>query len=292
MNTFPSSNSLSISVRIYRALLVAYPKTFREHYETQLVQVFRDSFREAYRHHGMPGVIDLWLHTCADLLVTALIERVMERSQYMFSPKVVLWGGIAGVFCGLFWMMTGIAPDSPALELALVLGLGGLAGLYSRQAGQGGRLGLAGFALGILGTVLALATLWWGFTSGSLSPSTVRTEPVLAAPTLLILLLAMVTMSIGLSLLGITSLRAKTLNRWRGLPLGVGLLSALNGLTFWLVYYVPLSQGRNPWVVWPPEGYGLTVASLVLLGLGWMGLGAMLAIEAEAKVAQPPPASA
>ena len=107
MSNFSLANSLSVSVRIYRALLVAYPKKFREHYETQMVQVFRDSFREAYHLNGIPGVIDLWLHTFADLLVTALIERITERSRYMFSPKVVLWGGVAGVFCGLFWLMSG-----------------------------------------------------------------------------------------------------------------------------------------------------------------------------------------
>ena len=105
MNSFSLANSLSVSVRIYRALLVAYPKTFREHYETQLVQVFRDSFRYEYHRNGISGVIDLWLHTFADLLVTALIERIMERSQYMFSPKVILWGGVAGAFGGMFWMM-------------------------------------------------------------------------------------------------------------------------------------------------------------------------------------------
>jgi hypothetical protein len=294
MNSSPLANSLSISVRVYRALLVAYPKKFREHYETQMVQVFRDSFREAYHHHGMLGMIDLWLHTFADLLVTALIERISEGSQYMFSPKVILWGGVASVFSGLFWLMMGIAPSSggTTFVLALVLGLGGLAGLYSRQAGQGGRLALAGFALGIIGTVLALATLWWGFTSGRLSPSTLQTEPVLAAPTVLILLLGLVTLSIGLSLLGITSLRAKTPHRWQGLPLGVGLLSIMQSMTFWLVYYVPMSQGRNPWYTWPPEGYVLNVAALVLLGLGWMGLGIMLATEAEAQIAPPPPASA
>src|SRR3546814_5235001 len=48
--------SLSVSVRVYRALLVAYPKAFREHYESQMVQVFRDSTREAYHHGGMSGV--------------------------------------------------------------------------------------------------------------------------------------------------------------------------------------------------------------------------------------------
>ena len=211
----------------------------------------------------------------------------------MFSPKVILWGGVAGVFSGTFWMV-GLAPSSggATLVIALVLGLGALVSLYSRQAWQVGKLGLAGFALGIIGTLLWLATLWWGFASGRLSPATIRTEPILAAPVVLILLLAGVTLGIGLVLLGVASLRAKTLHRWRGLPLGLGLLSIIQSMTFWLVYYVPLSQGRNPWDTWPPDGYVLSVAALVLLGLGWIALGTMLATEAEATIAQPPPASA
>ena len=207
----------------------------------------------------------------------------------MFSPKVILWGGLAGAFSGLLWMMSG--SGGAAGVLALVLGLGGLAGFYSRQAGQGGKLGLAGFALGIIGTVLALAALGWGFTSGRFSPSNIQSEPILAAPGSAIISLALVILGIGLALLGLTSLRTKTLHRWRGLPLGAGLLNALFGITFWLVYYVPLSQGRNPWDTWPPEGYGLSVAALVLLGLSWMGLGITLATEADVQVA-PPPASA
>src|SRR3990172_3171378 len=198
MNNSPLANSLSVSVQIYRALLVAYPKKFREHYETQMVQVFRDSFREAYHHNGMPGVIDLWLHTIVDLVFTALIERIMERSQYMFSPKVILWGGVTSVFSGMFWMMAGTG--GATFVIALVLGLGGLVSLYSRLARQGGSLGLAGFALGIIGTVLALATNWWGTTSGILSNSGIEREPVLATQTILILMLAIVTLGIGLAL--------------------------------------------------------------------------------------------
>ena len=180
------------------------------------------------------------------------------------------------------------------MVLALVLGLGGLVGLYSRQAGQGGRLGLAGFALGIIGTVLALATNWWGTTSGILSNSGIEREPVLAARTILILMLAIVTLGIGLALLGVASLRAKTLHRWRILPLGLGLLHALFGITGLLAFYVPMSQGRNPFDPWPPQGYTFIIAESVLLGLGWMGLGVTLATEGDAQipVAQNPSASA
>ena len=290
MNTFPSSNSLSVSVRVYRALLMAYPKTFREHYETQLVQVFRDSFRDEYHHNGMPGVIDLWLHTFADLLVTALMERIMERSQFMFSPKVILWGGLASVFGGLFWMLAGLSNSPAALVLALVLGLGGLASLYSRQAGQGGKLGLAGFTLGIIGTVLALAVLWWAFTSGLVA--NMKRDPASVAPWAFIYPLALVISGIGLTLLGLASWRAKTLHIWRGLPLGLGLLSIIYSLTIWLVGTVPLSQGRLPWDTWNFGFYVLYPAVHVLLGLGWMGLGLMLTTEADPQVTQSPPASA
>jgi len=294
MNNILSANSLSSSVRVYRTLLVAYPKRFREQYEAQMVQVFRDSIREAYHNHGIGGLADLWIHILFDLVFTALNERIMERSQYMFSPKVILWGGVASAFGGLFWLMTVIAPSSAGATfvLALVLGLGGLAGLYSRQAGQGGRLGLAGLALGSIGTVLALTTQWSGLTSGP----TIRNEPVVAAAAVLILSLAFVTLGIGLALLGVASLRAKTPHRWRGLPLGLGLLNTIQGLTIWLIAYVPLSQGRIPVDPWNLGNYGLLVVFVMfaLLGLGWIGLGTMLASEGDAQipVAQPPSASA
>jgi hypothetical protein len=290
MNSFSLANSLLVSVRIYRALLVAYPKTFREDYEIQMVQVFRDSFREAYHCNGVPGAIDLWLHTFADLLVTALIERISEGSQYMFSPKVILWGGLASLFGGLFWILAGLSNSPAALVLALVLGLGGLVGLYSRQAGQGGKLGLAGFALGIIGTVLPLAVLWWAFTSGLVA--NMKRDPASAAPWALIFPLALVISGIGLTLLGVASWRAKTPHGWRGLPLGLGLLSIIYSLTIWLVSIVPLSQGRLPWDTWNFGFFVLYPAVNVLLGLGWMGLGLMLTTEADPQGTQSPPASA
>jgi hypothetical protein len=295
MSNFSLTNSLSVSVRIYRTLLLAYPKKFREHYQTQMVQVFRNSFKDTYHHNGMPGVIDLWLHTCADLLVTALMERLSEGSQYMFSPKFILWGGVAGAFGGMFWMM--VSGGGVAVVLALVLGLGGLVSLYSRQAGQGGKLALASFALGIIGTVLVLAVLWWSSTifSGptyAIIHLRIAREPVLAGRAVLMGSLGFVTLGIGLALLGIASLRANPLHRWRGLPIGLGLLNTIQGITFVLLAYEPLSQGRNFFDPWPPDWYALIAAEFVLLGLGWIGLGITLATEAETKIAQPPPDAA
>ena len=298
MNTFSLEKSLSVSVRVYRALLAAYPKKFREHYETQMVQVFRDSLREAYQRHSMPGVIDLWLHFCVDLFVTALVERIMERSQYMFSPKVILWGGLAGAFSGLLWMVS--SSRGVAGILALILGLAGLAALYSRQAGQGEKLGLGGFSLAIVGTLMLLATEWWFSSDFFSGPSylavnlRIERNLSLVAQAVLLHSVGLVTLGVGLALLGFATLRAKSLPRWHGLPLGLGLLNILQSITIVLFAYVPLSQGRNPFDPWPPQGYTFIVAGFVLLGAGWIGLGAMLAAEGDARipVAQPPSTSA
>ena len=206
----------------------------------------------------------------------------------MFSRSTHLWGGLAGVFSGLFWIITWPATSGTVpIVLALVLGLGGLAGLYSRQSEQGGRFGWAGFVLSILGTALALAVEWWLFASG------------FRAPPILSLSLGMMILGIGIVLLGVTSLRGNALHHWRGLPLGLGLLNMLGGIAIWRVYYLPRSQGRDPWHQWSliggyviyPAEHALNALS-VLLGLGWLGLGIMLAREANAQVVPPPPASA
>ena len=217
----------------------------------------------------------------------------------MFSPKVVLWGGVASALGGLFWLMTGLAPSSGAatILLALVLGLGGLVSLYSQQARQGGKLGLAGFALGVVGTVAALAAFWWVYSVIYSVPSRAAVNLQFereGAQSFLVSSLAFLTLGIGLALLGVASLRGKTLPRWQGLPLALGLLNILLGISSWLIFYMPLSRGQNPFNPWNPEAYLPVFALLVLIGLGWIGLGAMLATEGDAQipVAQPPSASA
>ena len=268
MNSFPLANSLLVSVRIYRALLVAYPKKFREHYETQMVQVFRDSFRDAYHCNGMSGVIDLWLHTFADLFVTALIERLTERSQYMFSPKFVYWGGLASAFGGLMWFLSLLAWESGytqlLLSLALLLTLGGLAALHARQGKQAGALGWAGFILGILGTGLVIPVLQWT--------------------------LGYSLLGIGYMLIGLRAWQTGDLPRWRLMPLALGIL--LIGF----VFSVRLEQqitisGINPW-----DPMTLPAIALVLLtfsiGILWMALGAILAQNPGRQISNQPPASA
>jgi hypothetical protein len=65
---------LRVSERVYRGLLVIYPEEFRGAYGPLMVQVFRDSCREASRK-GRASVVRLWLRTILDLGMTAIVER-------------------------------------------------------------------------------------------------------------------------------------------------------------------------------------------------------------------------
>lgn len=64
-----------VSERIYRSLLVVYPKQFRDAYGPHMVQVFRDLYREEVRRVGKAGLVRLWARTGLDLASTAVAER-------------------------------------------------------------------------------------------------------------------------------------------------------------------------------------------------------------------------
>ncbi len=266
MNSFSLTKSLSVSVRVYRTLLAAYPKKFREHYETQMVQVFRDSFKDAYQH-GISGVIDLWLHTCADLLVTALIERIMERSQYMFSSRIIFWGGLASAFGGLTWFLSLLAWESGYTELllsaALLLTMGGVAALHTRQGKQAGVLGWSGFVVGILGTVLALTGL-----QGTLGYS---------------------LLGLGYILIGLRAWQTGDLPRWRLMPIALGIL--LIGFVFstWLEQQISIS-GIDPWDPMTVPAIAIVLLSFSI-GILWMVLGGILAQNPGWRTSNRPPAS-
>src|SRR5215216_3187592 len=66
---------LSLSERVYKALLIAYPKEFRQAYEPQMALVFKDLCQEELRRGGMAGLGKLWVRTVLDLVATTLVER-------------------------------------------------------------------------------------------------------------------------------------------------------------------------------------------------------------------------
>lgn len=71
--------TVRLSARIYRWLLVAYPRTFRREYGAHMVQVFRDCCREAAAADGAAGFLRYWSMATSDLIMSALAERRQEE---------------------------------------------------------------------------------------------------------------------------------------------------------------------------------------------------------------------
>ena len=65
----------SVLEKVYRVLLIAYPRRFRRAYGEHMVQVFGDQCRETRRSGGVAGLVRLALRTILDVMVTALQER-------------------------------------------------------------------------------------------------------------------------------------------------------------------------------------------------------------------------
>ncbi|HYT34984.1 MAG TPA: PP2C family serine/threonine-protein phosphatase [Ktedonobacteraceae bacterium] len=78
MTTSPLRRQPSFSEHCYELLLQIYPREFRRAFRLEMMQTFRDCYREALRENGQPGVIRLWGSILYDLATTALIEHVRE----------------------------------------------------------------------------------------------------------------------------------------------------------------------------------------------------------------------
>ncbi len=74
----PSSRISSLSERLYRLLLLTYPRTFREEYATEMFLAFRDAYRETSLQQGTSGVLSLWYDFFCDYLKTVCIEYVQS----------------------------------------------------------------------------------------------------------------------------------------------------------------------------------------------------------------------
>jgi hypothetical protein len=108
---------LRVSERLYRALLVAYPREFRDAYGPQMAQVFRDSCRETVVQADIGGLVLLWARTLWDLLSTAIAERSDREAggtlviPFVSSPRMVWLGGVSFVLAGVLGLASIVLMD-------------------------------------------------------------------------------------------------------------------------------------------------------------------------------------
>ena len=117
---------MSRSERVYRVLLLAYPREFRRDCGAEMIQAFGDLCREEKHRGGVSGLVSVWARTLPDLALTAFAERsraMRDRRLFMLVPLALLLGlAIAYVDSSPGWDDTGVSA-------AAVLGASGLFGL-------------------------------------------------------------------------------------------------------------------------------------------------------------------
>jgi hypothetical protein len=92
---------LAGSVCVYRWLLKIHPKEFRAEHESEMVQHFRDIFREQRDHASPAKVLGLWGNLFLDLAASAAVEHLRRRRPMNTLDQDLRWDLRYGVqmFC-------------------------------------------------------------------------------------------------------------------------------------------------------------------------------------------------
>lgn len=80
----------TLSGRLYRRLLVAYPDRFRREYGREMAQIFDDLCREAAQRRGRLGLALIWGHTLQDLASSAVQEHLEEMTAIVSRTQTAV----------------------------------------------------------------------------------------------------------------------------------------------------------------------------------------------------------
>jgi hypothetical protein len=172
----------------------------------------------------------------------------------MVTSSLIRWWELLGaVLGGVAWLASVLVDSASAQQEPLFLvyaiawlgSLGGLVGLYARQASSYLWLGTSSFFASFIGTMLALAgTVLNLLSRGDLLQQGFYDRTLGLG--LFITLIGVVVFAVGFTLLGLTSLLGRTIPLW----VGVAIIVA-------------------PLLAWLLEGYGAIVLGLVWLAVGY-----------------------
>jgi hypothetical protein len=220
--------NVTVSVRVYQVLLVAYPTKFRQEYGPHMLQVFRDCCLRAFRQSGTNGMLKLWALTLFDFL-SSLIEEHLQKETFMTRSKFIRLSGwslmLGAVTLFLFILGQFLAnivynpyrPIKPLSEFGIQLSvwvtpilLGvGLLGLRTRY---GDKVGSFGNNILLLGAI-----------AGPLINSTGNTFREIGDWGWILPFTGNAVLLACLSIFGISALSAKPLPRWNSLPILAGI---------------------------------------------------------------------
>lgn len=77
---------VSLSVRLYRKLLLAYPRDFREEYAGEMARYFGELCEDSVRRGGTLALLATWLRTLYEFAVSTRLERKRTIPQREIRP--------------------------------------------------------------------------------------------------------------------------------------------------------------------------------------------------------------
>lgn len=270
-------NEFLVSERLYRALLVLYPKEFRAAYGQQMCLAFRDACRVAYHQNGASGLLAFWLPTLLDLFRSALEERARRGEIVMLKAKLMVLAGPLTITVGVLWVVasmgdfafqTGLLRDEVFLGLVFIpfffsfipmlLALIGMHLRFYYFTGVAGRVGLSLSVAGCGGVLISvLANMLWGGAASDVGQLSWMNYLTVGC---------VLSIRVGYILFGVDVLRYRLLPRWNLLPLLVGLTIVLSLPLEW--FGVPAllpSKWANPFL-----HFVLTGVCWILFGITMM----------------------
>jgi hypothetical protein len=264
---------VKLTVRVYRFLLTAYPREFREGYGEDMQQVFLDQFRRAYRQNNL---LWFWIVTLLDWSKSLIEEHIQKETNMSKSTFIRIsgWAMVLGALAFFYLCLIAyLDMNNPLLHLSPIYGeIGYFAGLYA---------GTSLFALGLLGlrarykealddagkNVLLIGAIFGplftaiGIFGGDLAPG----GPYEGVGEILwgFLLFGPIVQMFALIFFGIDALRKKPLPRWNGLPLLAGI-----GFPFLPLVFMAASTygGKFPWYLFA----GIVLQFLFISALGFI----------------------
>ena len=153
---------VGISERVYRSLLRAYPREFRDEYGDEMVHCFRDLCREA-RADGGWRLAALWGRTLPEVLSTAVKERsriMMARNAYRAAVGIALATAFLLVWLSLGVGVIGADGDPANVLYAGVLAVGVIGAIVAHLRPHG--MARALFATALAQALVAATALIFG----------------------------------------------------------------------------------------------------------------------------------
>ena len=270
-------SAVSFSTSLYGLLLVTYPSGFRHEYGPHMAQAFRDCTLRSYRLHGLPGLLDLWIHTLLDYFMS-VVEEHLRKGIHMSKEKFIRLSGWALLLGAITFVVTFLIdlrdapPYNPSnflskpidlyieyasmilIPASLLFFTLGMIGLYLRYADGTNGLGKGSLIMGIIGGVLSFG--------GSIIMVTTESEmgwTVFFAGFMLYFL--------SLVIFGLATLRETPLPRWKVLPILAGIWFPLN---------VIVTNGMD----WGETAI-FDTAVFLLTAIGLAGIGYLLQSDAQ-----------